>query len=54
MPEIATIIETAIQAETSSTETVTWDNTNDRFIISSASTIADSYVSELGTSTGTV
>ena len=54
MDDVAATLQAAIRAETSSTETVTFNATDDVFVITSASTGVDSYVWPITTSTGTV
>jgi len=54
MDDVAASIQTALQSATSGSETVTWDSTNSKFVISSVSATASSEISVLSTSTGTV
>ena len=54
MAAIAALIQTALRTATSASETVTWDSTNEKFIISSVTASDSGTVTVLSTSTGTV
>lgn len=51
---IAALIQAALRVATSALETVTWDSTNSKFVVTSAVAGDTGTVSELSTSTGTV
>ena len=54
MDDVATKIQTAIRALTSKTETVVWNNTSKRMVITSSIATTTSAITVLTTSTGTV
>jgi len=54
MADVAATLQAAIRAETSGTETVTFDAVNDVFVISSTTKGVTSQVTNITTSTGTV